>query len=70
MITREALNACGGWATDTVACEEAELHARLNAMGCRIAEIPVPMILHTDAVRFPPSFPCAAWARDRRWPAR
>ena len=51
MITREALNACGGWATDTVACEEAELHARLNAMGCRIAEIPVPMILHTDAVR-------------------
>ncbi|MFQ9448184.1 MAG: glycosyltransferase family 2 protein [Christensenellales bacterium] len=23
MITREALNACGGWATDTVACEEA-----------------------------------------------
>lgn len=24
MITREALNACGGWATDTVACEEAE----------------------------------------------
>ncbi len=51
MITREALNACGGWATDTVACEEAELYARLKATGCRITEIPVPMILHTDAVR-------------------
>ena len=51
MITRDALDACGGWATDTVACEEAELYARLKATGCRIAEIPVPMILHTDAVR-------------------
>lgn len=51
MITREALEACGGWATDTVACEEAELYARLKATGCRIAEIPVPMILHTDAAR-------------------
>ena len=48
---RDALDACGGWATDTVACEEAELYARLKATGCRIAEIPVPMILHTDAVR-------------------
>ena len=37
MITRDAL--------------EAELYARLKAIGCRIAEIPVPMILHTDAVR-------------------
>ena len=51
MITRDALDACGGWATDTIACEEAELYARLKAIGCRIAEIPVPMILHTDAVR-------------------
>ena len=51
MITRDALDACGGWATDTIACEEAELYARLKATGCRIAEIPVPMILHTDAVR-------------------
>ena len=51
MITRDALDACGGWATDTIACEEAELYARLMAIGCRIAEIPVPMILHTDAVR-------------------
>lgn len=51
MITAEALSACGGWSTDTVACEESELHARLLAMGSRIAEIPVPMIMHTDAVR-------------------
>ena len=51
MITAEALAACGGWSTDTVACEESELHARLLAMGSRIAEIPVPMITHTDAVR-------------------
>ena len=51
MITAEALAACGGWSTDTVACEESELHARLLAMGSRIAEIPVPMIMHTDAVR-------------------
>ena len=40
MITRDALDACGGWATDTIACEEAELYARLKAIGCRIAEIP------------------------------
>ncbi len=51
MITRDALDACGGWATDTIACEEAELYARLKAIGCCIAEIPVPMVLHTDAVR-------------------
>ena len=51
MITAEALAACGGWSTDTVACEESELHARLLAMGSRIVEIPVPMITHTDAVR-------------------
>ena len=30
MITRDALDACGGWATDTIACEEAELYARLG----------------------------------------
>lgn len=51
LLTQEALRASGGWSADTVACEEAELHARLKAAGCRIVELPVPMILHTDAVR-------------------
>ena len=51
MITADALACCGGWSPDTVACEEAELHARLRDAGCRILEIPVPMIVHTDAVR-------------------
>ncbi|HIU16344.1 MAG TPA: glycosyltransferase [Candidatus Ventricola intestinavium] len=51
MIRAEALEGCGGWSTDTIACEEAELHARLNDAGCRIAEIPVPMIVHTDTLR-------------------
>ena len=51
MLTAEALAACGGWSTDTIACEEAELHARLRGMGCRITELPVPMIRHNDAVR-------------------
>lgn len=50
-ISAQALADCGGWSADTVACEEAELHARLIAAGCRIAEIPVPMIVHTDALR-------------------
>lgn len=50
-IAREALEKAGGWAADTIACEEAELHARLTAAGCTIAELPIPMIVHTDAVR-------------------
>ena len=50
-LTREALERAGGWSPDTVACEEAELHARLQAAGCIVAELPVPMIVHTDAVR-------------------
>ena len=50
-LKAEALEKAGGWSPDTIACEEAELHARLNAAGCRIAELPVPMITHTDAVR-------------------
>lgn len=50
-LTREALERCGGWSADAIACEEAELHARLTDAGCRIVELPVPMILHTDAVR-------------------
>ena len=51
MITAEALSACGGWSTDTIACEEAELHARLQGAGLRITELPIPMIRHHDAVR-------------------
>jgi len=50
-LKKEALERVGGWSADTIACEEAELHARLVAAGCRIAELPVPMIVHTDAVR-------------------
>lgn len=50
-LKAEALAKCGGWSGDTIACEEAELHARLLDAGCTIVEIPVPMILHTDAVR-------------------
>lgn len=50
-LKAEALARAGGWPTDTIACEEAELHARLKASSCRILEIPVRMIIHTDAVR-------------------
>ena len=50
-LSADALARCGGWSPDTIACEEAELHARLLDAGCRIAELPVPMIVHTDAVR-------------------
>ena len=50
-LKKEALERAGGWSPDTIACEEAELHARLNACSARIAELPVPMIIHTDAVR-------------------
>ena len=50
-LMAEALARCGGWATDTIACEEAELHARLLDAGCTIIELPVPMIIHCDAVR-------------------
>ena len=48
---KEALERAGGWSCDCIACEESELHARLNAAGCRIAELPAPMIVHTDTVR-------------------
>ena len=51
MLTAEALSACGGWSTNTIACEEAELHARLRDAGCRITELPIPMIRHNDTVR-------------------
>ena len=50
-LKKEALERAGGWSADTIACEEAELHARLVASGAKIAELPVPMIVHTDAVR-------------------
>ena len=50
-IKKEALEEAGGWSPDTIACEEAELHARLKAHGVTIAELPVNMIIHTDAVR-------------------
>lgn len=50
-IKADALAKAGGWAADTIACEEAELHARLTSAGLRITELPVPMITHTDAVR-------------------
>lgn len=50
-LKAEALSACGGWSPDTIACEEAELHARLKAAGRRIVELPIPMIIHCDAVR-------------------
>ena len=51
LLRAEALARCGGWSPDTIACEEAELHARLLDAGCRVGELPVPMIVHTDAVR-------------------
>lgn len=51
MITAEALVFSGGWSCNTVACEEAELYARIRDAGCRIAEIPVMMIEHVDVLR-------------------
>ena len=51
LLKAKALEATGSWAADTVACEEAELHARLAASGAKILEIPEPFIIHTDAVR-------------------
>lgn len=64
-IKSEALARAGGWSTDTVACEEAELHARLKAAGCVIAELPVPMIVHTDGVRDARGLPGVIFSRRR-----
>lgn len=50
-IKKDALEKAGGWSPDTIACEEAELHARLKAHKLQIAELPVNMITHTDTVR-------------------
>lgn len=51
LLRASALEAAGGWAANVLACEEAELHARLLKQGSRVVELPVPMILHTDRVR-------------------
>lgn len=51
LLSRAALQKAGGWAVNVEAGEEAELHARLNQMGARIVELPVPMITHTDCVQ-------------------
>lgn len=50
-IKAEALARSGGWSGNTIACEEAELHARLLAHGCRIVELPILMFIHCDNVR-------------------
>lgn len=50
-LKADALEKAGSWSPDTIACEEAELHARLRAANCQVIEIPAPMIRHTDAVR-------------------
>ncbi len=50
-ISADALVSCGNWSAEPIACEEAELHARLLDDNRLIAELPVPMIIHTDTVR-------------------
>lgn len=50
-LSADALHKAGGWSPDTIACEEAELHARLLDAGCRIIEMPIPMFIHCDSVR-------------------
>ena len=64
-LKADALQMAGGWSPDTIACEEAELHARLRAKGCQVIEIPVPMIRHTDAVRDDRSMWNAIFSRRR-----
>ncbi|MBR5302690.1 MAG: glycosyltransferase [Clostridia bacterium] len=64
-IKKEALEKAGGWSPDTIACEEAELHARLKAHKLQIAELPVNMIVHTDAVRDERSILGAVFSRRR-----
>lgn len=51
LLRRAALEKAGGWAPNVEAGEEAELHARLNRIGARIVELPIPMITHTDCVQ-------------------
>jgi len=64
-IKKEALEKAGGWSPDTIACEEAELHARLKAHKLQIAELPVNMIIHTDTVRDERGILGAAFSRRR-----
>lgn len=64
-IKKEALEKAGGWSPDTIACEEAELHARLKAHKLQIAELPVNMIIHTDAVREDRGIAGVAFSRRR-----
>ena len=64
-IAAKALRLAGGWSGDPIACEEAELHARLKASGARVLEIPIPMILHTDTVRESRGLFSAVFSRRR-----
>jgi len=64
-IKKDALEKAGGWSPDTIACEEAELHARLKAHKLQIAELPVNMIIHTDAVREDRGMMGVAFSRRR-----
>ena len=64
-IKKEALEKAGGWSPDTIACEEAELHARLKAHKLQIAELPVNMMIHTDAVREDRGMMGVAFSRRR-----
>ncbi|MBR4040251.1 MAG: glycosyltransferase [Clostridia bacterium] len=64
-IKKDALETAGGWSPDTIACEEAELHARLRAHNLAIAELPADMIIHTDAVREGRGVMGAAFSRRR-----
>lgn len=52
LIKAEALAKAGGWAANVIACEEAELHARLQKHRVSIIELPIPMIRHYDNVRY------------------
>ncbi len=51
LLRASALAQAGGWAPNVLACEEAELHARLLKQRSYIVELPIPMIQHTDQVR-------------------
>ncbi len=50
-IDAAALRKAGNWCGDVIACEEAELKARLDRTGARVADLPVPMATHMDHVR-------------------
>ncbi len=50
-IDAQALKKAGNWCGDVIACEEAELKARLDKTGARVADLPVAMATHFDHVR-------------------